>query len=169
MIFHGNISLNLVLPLLLLLSFMNGSRSELISVSLIVNTKSKLIYLYGFQLPFVAVMASRSHFFRLYQQIKFYVSKVKLRQGIKCNRVILLISVQQRITSQKHSCGFFFWQIASIILNKGKSTIPPLYSRPEVLSSASDKATLFAGNLKNSILDDSGIFLPAFAFTANLK
>ena len=48
-----------------------------------------------------------------------------------------------------------------IVLNKGKSAIPPLFNRPEVLSSASDKAKLFAKNFsKNSNLDDSGISLP---------
>ena len=35
---------------------------------------------------------------------------------------------------------------ANIVLNKGKSAIPPLFNGPEVLSSASDKAKLFAEN-----------------------
>ena len=39
-----------------------------------------------------------------------------------------------------------FWQNASNLLNKGKSAIPPLFSGEEVLSSASDKAKLFAEN-----------------------
>ena len=56
-----------------------------------------------------------------------------------------------------------FWQIANSVLNKGKSAITPLFNRLEVLSSASDKAKLFANNFsKNSILDDSGISLPVF-------
>ena len=39
-----------------------------------------------------------------------------------------------------------------------------------MLSSASDKAKLFAKNFsKNSNLDDSGIFLPVFPFRTNLK
>ena len=39
-----------------------------------------------------------------------------------------------------------------------------------MLSSASDKAKLFAKNFsKNSNLDDSGIFLPAFSSVTNLK
>ena len=47
------------------------------------------------------------------------------------------------------------------ILKKGKSAIPPLFNGPEVLSSGSDKAKLFAENFsKNSNLDDSGISLP---------
>ena len=47
------------------------------------------------------------------------------------------------------------------IFNKGNSPIPHLFNGPEVLSSASDKAKLFAENFsKNSNLDDSGISLP---------
>ena len=49
------------------------------------------------------------------------------------------------MTSQK--LGFQdFWQIADIVLNKGKSAMPPLFSGPELVSSASDKAKLFAEN-----------------------
>ena len=63
-----------------------------------------------------------------------------------------------------------FRQIASSILNKGKSAIPPLFNGLEVLSSASDKAKLFAENFsKNSNLDDSGISLPVFPSRTNLK
>ena len=55
-------------------------------------------------------------------------------------------------------------------LNKGKSAIPPPFNWPEVLSSASDKAKLFAENFsKNSNLDDSGISLPVFPSRTNLK
>ena len=45
-----------------------------------------------------------------------------------------------------------------------------LFNGPEVLSSASDKAKLFAKNFsKNSNLDDSGISLPVFPSRTNLK
>ena len=48
--------------------------------------------------------------------------------------------------------------------------IPPLFIGPEVLSSASDKAKLFAKNFsKYSNLDDSGISLPVFPSRTNLK
>ena len=61
-------------------------------------------------------------------------------------------------------------QIANTILNKGKSTIPPLFNGPEVLSSASDKEKLFAENFsKNSNLDDSSIYLPVFSSRTNVK
>ena len=46
------------------------------------------------------------------------------------------------------------------VLNKGKSAIPPLFNEPEVLSSASDKAKLFAKTFSNNFnLDDPGISL----------
>ena len=46
----------------------------------------------------------------------------------------------------------------------------PLFSGPEVLSSASDKAKLFAKNFsKNSNLDSLGISLPIFFCRTNVK
>ena len=63
-----------------------------------------------------------------------------------------------------------FGRIANSALNKGKSAIPPLFNGPEVLSSVSDKAKLFAKNFsKNFNLDDSGISLPVFPSRTNLK
>ena len=63
-----------------------------------------------------------------------------------------------------------FWRIDNIVLNKGKSTIPPLLNDSEVLSSASGKAKIFAENFsKNSNLADSGISLLVFASRTNLK
>ena len=57
-----------------------------------------------------------------------------------------------------------------IVFSTGKSPIPPLFNGLEVLSSASDKAKLFAKNFsKNSNLDDSGISLPVFPSRTNLK
>ena len=48
--------------------------------------------------------------------------------------------------------------------------MPPLFNGQEVLSSASDKAKLFAKNFsKNSNLDDSRIFLPIFPSRTTLK
>ena len=76
---------------------------------------------------------------------------------------------KESITSQKLGSRDF-WQIADSVLNKGKSAIPPLFNGPEVLSSASDKAKLFAENFfKNSNLDDSGISLLVFLSGTNLK
>ena len=76
---------------------------------------------------------------------------------------------KESITSQKlGSCDF--WQIANSVLSKDKSAIPPLFNGPEVLSSASDKAKLFAENFSlNSNLDDSCVSLPVFPSITNLK
>ena len=69
---------------------------------------------------------------------------------------------KESITSQKPGCQDF-WQIAGGVLSKGKSAAPPLFNSSEVLSSASDKAKLFAENFsKNSNLDGSVISLSVF-------
>ena len=120
-----------------------------------------------------AAVVHRNHFFHLYQQNKSYESKVKFRQA--CKRVLeaaklaYATKTKESITSQKLGFRDFF-QIANSVLKKGKSAIPPLFNGPEVLSSAFDKAKLFAKNFsKNSNLDDSGISLPVFPSRTNLK
>ena len=123
-----------------------------------------------------AAIVHRNHFFRLYQQNKSSESKVKFRQASnRCKRVLetaklaYATKTKESITSQKLGSRDF-WQIANSVLNKGKSAIPPLFNGPEVLSSASDKAKLFAKNFsKNSNLDDSGISLHVFPSRTNLK
>ena len=55
-----------------------------------------------------------------------------------------------------------FWPIANSVIKKGKFAIPPLFNGLEVMSSASDKAKLFAENFtKNSF--------PVFCSRTNLK
>ena len=76
---------------------------------------------------------------------------------------------KESITSEKLGSRDF-WRITNSVLNKGKSAIPPLFNRLEVLSSASDKAKLFAENFSlNSNLDDLGVSLPVFTSRTNLK
>ena len=76
---------------------------------------------------------------------------------------------KESITSQKLGSRDF-WRISNSVLNKGKSAIPPLFNGPEVLSSASEKAKLFAKNFSNnSNLDDSDVSLPVFPSRTNLK
>ena len=76
---------------------------------------------------------------------------------------------QESITSQKIGSQDF-WRISNSVLNKGKSAISPRFNSPEVLSSASDKAELFAENFsKNYSLDGSGISLPVHLSRTNLK
>ena len=72
---------------------------------------------------------------------------------------------QESITSQRLGSQDFCGS-ANSNLSKGKSAMPPLFNGPEMLSSASDKAKLFA---KNFNLEDSGIPLPAFPCRTNPK
>ena len=122
-----------------------------------------------------ATMVHRNHFFWLHQREKSD-SKVKFRQASnRCKRVLEAAKLayanktKESITFQNPGSRDF-WRIANSLLNKGKSTIPSLFNGPEVLSSASDKAKLFAENFSlNSNLDDSGVSLPAFHSRTNLK
>ena len=92
-----------------------------------------------------------------------------MQKGSEAAKLAYTTKIKESITSQKLDSRDF-WQIANSVLNKGKSTIPPLFNGQEVLSSASDKAKLFAKNFsKNSSLDDSGISLPVFPSRTNLK
>ena len=129
-----------------------------------------------FSVSCAAAIVHRNQFFSLYQKDKSSDSKVKFRQtSNRCKRVLESAKLayanktKEFITSQKLDSRDF-WQIASSVLNKGESAIHPLFNGPEVLSSASDKAKLFAENFsKNSNLHDSGIFLPVFPSRTNLR
>ena len=117
-----------------------------------------------------AAIVHRNHFFRLHQKDK-PDSKVKFRQASnRCKRVLETAKLayankaKESITSQKLGSRDV-WRIANSVLNKCKSAILPLFNGPAVLSSASDKAKLFAEIFsKNSNLDDSGISLPVISF-----
>ena len=127
-----------------------------------------------------AAIVHRNHFFRLYQQNKSSESKVKFRQTsnrfkrvLEAAKLAYATKTKESITSQKLGSRDF-WRVVNSVLNKGKSVIPPLFNGPEVLSSASGKAKLFAKNFsKNSNLSprtqDSGISLPVFPSRTNLK
>ena len=112
----------------------------------------------------------------MYQQNKSSESKVKFRQASNhCKRVhettklAYATKTKKSITSQKLGSRYF-WRIANSVLNKDKSAIPPLFNGLEVMSSASDKAKLFAKNFsKNSNLDDSGISPSVFPSRTHLK
>ena len=123
-----------------------------------------------------AAIVHRNHFFCLYQSEKSSDSKVKFRLASnRCKRVpeaaklAYANKTKESITSQKLGSRDF-WRIAKSVFNKGKFAIPPLFNRPEVLSSASDKAKFFAENFSlNSNLDDSGVSLSVFPSRTNLK
>ena len=112
----------------------------------------------------------------MYQREKSSDSEVKFRQAHNhCKSVLqgaklaYATKTKEFITSQKLG-SHDFCRIANSVLNKGKSAVPPLFNGLEVLSSASDKAKLFAENFSlNSNLADSGISLPAFPSRTNLK
>ena len=112
----------------------------------------------------------------MYQKDKSSNSEVKFRQASnRCKKVLAAAKIayasetKESITFQKRGSRDF-WQIPNSVLNKGKSVIPLLFNGPEVLSSAPDKAKLFAENFsKKSNLDDSGISLPVFLSRTNLK
>lgn len=56
-----------------------------------------------------------------------------------------------------------FWKISNKILNRGILPVPSSINDPEVISSVSDKAKIFAMNVaSNSMLDDKGHLLPDF-------
>ena len=91
----------------------------------------------------------------------------------RCKRVIesakacYTEKIKEYIVSQKVGSRDF-WRITNSVLKRGKSVIPPLFNGPEVLTSASDKAKLFAELFsKISNLDDSGQELPEFAPRTN--
>ena len=123
-----------------------------------------------------AAIVYRNHFFRLYQREKSSDSKVKFRHASnRCKKVLEAAKrayankANESITSQKLGSRDF-WRIVNSVINKGKSDIPPLFNRPEVMFSASDKAKLFAENFSlYSNLDDLGVSLPVFPSRTNLK
>ena len=112
----------------------------------------------------------------MYEKDKSCESEVKFRQASNhCKRVLEAAKLayanktKDSITSEKLGSRDF-WQIASSVLSKGKSAIAPLFNDLELLSSASDKVSLFAENFsKNSNLNDSGISLRVFPSRTNLK
>ena len=123
-----------------------------------------------------AAIVHRNHFFRLHQQNKSSESKVKFRKLVIVAKGFLklpnlhMLLIQKRPSFPRNLALVTFGELLIMFSTKGKSVIPPLFNGPEVLSSASDKAKLFAKNFsKNSNLDDSGISLPVFSSRTNLK
>ena len=148
--FHARISLSLVLSLLLM-NFVSRFGLELMYISLIENIRSCLIYLHGFQLHVLLPKFIEIAFFVCTKRITLLILKESLDRLVIVAEVLLKLphlhanKTKESITSQKlGSCDF--WRIANSVLNKGTSAIPPLLKDPEVLSSTSDKAKLFAEN-----------------------
>ena len=117
-----------------------------------------------------------NHFFHLSQQNRSSESKGKFRQAsnyckkvLEAAKLVYANKTKGCTTSQKFGSWNFWWIVNSVI-NKGKFAIPLLSNGSKLLSSASDKAKLFAENFSiNSKLNDSGISLPVFRSKTNLK
>ena len=112
----------------------------------------------------------------MYQKDNSSESKVKFRQASNCCKRLLEAGKLAYASKTKESITWQtpgsrnFWGIANSVHNKIKSAISPLFNGPDVLSSVSDKAKLFAGNFfQNSNLDDSDILLPDFPSRTNLE
>ena len=167
-IFHWKISLSLVL-LLLLVNFGSGFKLELMYVSLIVSIRSSLTNLHCFQVVVLLPQFIEITFFVCTNRINLLNLKessdrlVIVPKGfLKLPNLHVLIK-QKSFTSQKLG-SWDFWLIANSVFSKGKFVIPLLFNGLEVLSSAFDKAKIFAKNSsKNSNLDDSGISLPVYS------
>ena len=72
--FHGRISLNLVL-LLLLVNFVSGFSSELMYISLIENIRSSLINPHGFQLLVLLLWFTQINFFICIKRVNLLILK----------------------------------------------------------------------------------------------
>ena len=144
-------------------------------ISFSVNIRSSLTHLHGFSAA-CSTIAHRNNFFRLYQPNKCCESKAKFKQDrnrckkvLEATKLVYANKTKGSITFQKLDFRDV-WRIDNSVLNKSKSAITPLLSGSEMLSSASDKAKLFAENFpKNSNLDDSSLSLPAFPSGTSLK
>ena len=97
---------------------------------------------------FAAAIVQINHFFRLYQQNKSSESKAKFRQASNhCKKVLeaAKIAYGNKIKSSSVPRNLALGTFCELsIFNKGNSPIPHLFSGPEVLSTGSDKAKLFA-------------------------
>ena len=113
-------------------------------------------------------IAHRNYYFHKYQRNSSIENKnlfTKARYSCKSilkDAKLYQQRVHDQIISQRiGSRGF--WRIIKSIRNSKKSSIPPLFNGPEVLSSSKDKAELFSNLFSsNSTLDDSDHAIPEF-------
>ena len=112
-----------------------------------------------------AASVHRNHFFRLYQQNKSFESKGKFRPTSNCCKWVLdeFLLMKQKSSSLPRNLTLRTSGILLIIVFSTKVHLLYFLYSTEMLSSASDKAKLFAKNLsKNSNLDNLGISLTVF-------
>ena len=130
--FHGRISLNVVL-LLRLVNFLSRFRLQLMYISLIVSIRSSLTHWLGFRLLVLLPLFIE---ITLYQQNKSSDSKTKFRQASNFSKRVLEAAklayankTKKSIILPKLGSGEFC-RIANIVFNKGNSAIPSLFSDP---------------------------------------
>ena len=130
--FHGRISLNLVL-LLRLVNFLSRFRLQLMYISLIVSIRSSLTHCLGFRLLVLLPLFIE---ITLYQQNKSSESKTKFRQASNFSKRVLEAAKLAYANKTKKSIilpklgSWEFCRIANIVFNKGNSAIPSLFSDP---------------------------------------
>ena len=121
-----------------------------------------------------AAIAHRNHFFNLYHQNRctethrdFRIARNRCKMVLRNAKAGYAASIQSRIEDERLGSRKV-WRITNKVLNRGKASVPTVINGPEVLSSALDKAKLFATNFaKNSTLDDQGYDLPSFPARTN--
>ena len=148
------------MTLLRWLTFLLGSQIVILIVL--------LFWIYFFLLMLVFVLPWFSLHWEILTMLLFWSSNC-CKMILEAAKLAYANKTKESISSQKLGSHNFWWT-ANSVLNRGKSAVPPLFSGPEVLSSASDKAKLFAENFsKNSNLDGSHISLFVFLSRSNLK
>ena len=116
-----------------------------------------------------AAISHRNHYFHKFRESGSDGDRRNFTKARNdCKRVIeeaksnYQNQVHDRLVSQSVGSRDF-WRIFNSISRKGKSSVPPLFNGPEVLTSTSDKVELLAKLFSsNSTLDDSGHQLPDF-------
>ena len=120
--FHGKISLNSVL-LLLLMNFVSGFRIELIP--------HRKYQVKPHSSPWFsdACAVDRNHFFRLHQQNKSTELKVKFRQVSNyCKRVLDAAKLAYANKTKESPTSQKFGRIANSVFNRSKFVIHPLFN-----------------------------------------
>ena len=146
--FHGRISLNSVLLLLLLLNFVSGFWLEFPCQKYQVKSHHSSPW---FSAAWAAAIVHRNHFFHLHQKDKSPECKIKLRQvSNHCKRVLEAAKLAYANKTKKSpslpwnlalgTCGKLPIMFSKVNL----LAILPLFNGLDVFSSASDKAKLFA-------------------------
>ena len=116
-----------------------------------------------------AAISHRNHYFKLFHRSNTPEHRQLFRTARnKCQRILAeakdnyAASIRQSILSQRLGSKDF-WRIANNVMNRGTSSIPPLFNGPEVLTSSKDKANVLAERFAaNSTIQEGEHTLPCF-------